>query len=68
MNEKLVKIEVRNVYGNTYYYPANENAKLFTNIAGTKTIDPNNFKYIRLLGFKIEPVQPKIAALEETVQ
>ena len=60
MNETLIKIEVKNVYGNTYYYPANENAKHFVKIAGTKTIDPNNFKYIRSLGFRIETVQPTI--------
>ena len=57
MSEKIVKVEVKSVYGTTYYYPANENAKHFAHVAGTKTIIPDHFKYIRMLGFKIEPIQ-----------
>ena len=64
MSDKIVKVEVKNVYGNTYYFPANENAKYFTLIARTKTIDQNNFKYIRMLGFKVEALQP-VVEIEE---
>lgn len=59
--EKIVKVEVREVYGNTYYHPANENAKLFTNISGTKTVAAMHMKYIRSLGFKVEFIRKPTA-------
>ena len=65
MKEKIVKVEVRQVYGNTYYHPANEAAKLFANIAGTKTIAAMHMKYIRSLGFKVEPFSKAVNDLQE---
>lgn len=55
--DMTVKVDVREVYGNTYYHPMNENAKMFASIAGTKTIAAMHMKHIRSLGFKIEAVR-----------
>lgn len=54
MSNQKVLVEVRNVYGNRRIYPANETAKLFTDIAGTRTLDPHVIRLIRKLGYEIE--------------
>ena len=64
MKENIVKVDVREVYGNTYYHPLNESAKLFARIAGTKTIVAGHMKLIRSLGFKIEAVRKPITLPE----
>jgi hypothetical protein len=55
----LVLITVRNVYGKETIYPANETARIFTSIAGKKTLDHADLKSIQALGYeiKVEPNQ-----------
>lgn len=55
---RVVMIDVRNVYGNTTIYPANEAAKLFAKIAGTKTLTNATLALAEQLGFSIEEASP----------
>jgi len=49
-----VLIELRDVYGETKAYPANEQAKLFAEMLGTKTLTHRNLCLIERLGFTIQ--------------
>ena len=57
MQQTLI-IEAKNNYGNQVFYPVNECAKLFAEIAGTKTLGLDTIKKAKLLGFAIEVKQP----------
>lgn len=52
----VVQIQIRNVYGKPTYYPANEAAQLFADIAETKTLSKGDLTKIKQLGFSIEYV------------
>ena len=47
-------IEVRSVYGNEMIYPANDAARTFAKIAGTKTLKRDTLKAAQSLGFTIK--------------
>lgn len=49
----IIDIEIRNVYGNETIYPANDTAKLFASIAGTKTLKRETLKLAEKLGFTV---------------
>lgn len=49
-----VIIEVKTVYGKENIYPANDQARLFATIAGTKTLSRSDLKAIAALGFSVE--------------
>jgi hypothetical protein len=57
MQQTLI-IEAKNNYGNQVFYPVNECAKLFAEIAGTKTLGLDTIKKAKLLGFAVEVKQP----------
>jgi capsid protein len=40
-------------YGRPVYYPVCDKAKMFANIAGTKTITSETVRHIKVLGYKI---------------
>ena len=40
-------------YGRSVYYPVCDKAKMFANIAGTKTITKETVRHIKVLGYKI---------------
>jgi hypothetical protein len=48
-----ITIEIKNVYGEDKAYPVCDKAKLFTEIAGTRTLRPADLNYIQQLGYKI---------------
>lgn len=52
----VVKVEVKNVYGNMLIYPANEKAESFCVLVGKKSLSKKDLKLIEGLGFKIEQV------------
>lgn len=56
MNTQIL-IELRDVYGETKAYPANDQAKLFAEMLGTKTLTHRNMCLIERLGFTIETKQ-----------
>jgi hypothetical protein len=58
LGNQNITVEIRDVYGVAKVYPICERAKLFTAIAGTKTMLPEDIQRIQLLGYKIA-VQPR---------
>ena len=57
MQQTLI-IEAKSNYGNQVFYPVNECAKLFAEIAGTKTLALDTIKKAKLLGFAVEVKHP----------
>jgi hypothetical protein len=57
MQQTLI-IEAKSNYGNQVFYPVNECARLFAEIAGTKTLGLDTIKKAKLLGFVVEVKQP----------
>lgn len=57
--DRVIEVEVRNVYGNTTIYPANQAAGLFAALAGKKTLSNVDLIKIQALGFVIEEVATK---------
>lgn len=51
-------IEIRSVYGNEAIYPVCDRAKLFADIAGTKTLTRRTICQMEALGFEIICKQP----------
>jgi hypothetical protein len=62
MDEKTIKIKVKQVYGKDTYYPASDNAKVFAKIAGTTTLTITTLKLIKQLGYAIQATQNNISA------
>ena len=48
-----IYVNERSVYGNTMVYPACDKAKVFANIAGTKTLTFETIAEIKNLGYDI---------------
>jgi len=55
---KVIEVNLKNVYGEVKAYPVNEAAKLFADIAGTKTLTMVALKKIQALGYEIKAVDP----------
>ena len=53
MLDNEITIQIKNVYGEDKAYPVCNKAKLFTDIAGAKTLRPCDLNYIQQLGYKI---------------
>lgn len=58
-----ITIEIKHVYGEDKAYPVCDKAKLFTDIAGTRTLRPADLNYIQALGYKITVKQPQMKGL-----
>lgn len=58
IENRIVLVDVRNVYGNEKYYPANREAELFAKINGAKTLSRQTIGWIQELGYRIE-VKPR---------
>jgi hypothetical protein len=48
-----IEVEVRDVYGQTVFYPMCNTAKLFAQIAGTKTLTTDVLNKIKELGYSV---------------
>jgi hypothetical protein len=59
MNQ-TVQLRVANNYGSQTLYPANETAKLFAHIAGTKTLTVTTVKHIMALGYTVEYIHDEV--------
>jgi hypothetical protein len=57
---QIIKLEQKQVYGNTVYYPANEAGVIFAKIANTKTLLPATLKLAKELGYTIELTTPTL--------
>lgn len=56
-----IQVEVRNVYGEQKVYPICEKAKLFAEIAGTKTLTHCALTQIEQLGYLIQAQAPAVS-------
>lgn len=55
-----ITVEVRDIYGNRVIYPLCEAARLFAQIAGTKTLTQQSIKCIKALGYSIDVKQQEV--------
>jgi len=58
--ENVIKVTVKNVYGNKTIYPACKLSDAFAAIAGTKTLTVHVLDHIKLMGFEVEVIAPNI--------
>lgn len=52
-----IRVEIKSVYGEEKIYPVCEQAKLFAQLANTKTLTPAALRLIGRLGYDIVPVK-----------
>ncbi len=57
LESKRITVKIRNVYGEDKIYPVSDQAKLFANIAGTKTLTDYTIAKIKELGYTINVAQ-----------
>lgn len=55
-----ITVRITSVYGQKTIYPVCETAKIFANIAGTKTLKSTTINSIKALGYKIIVAQEEI--------
>jgi hypothetical protein len=63
MNENqnnTIMVEVRDVYGQSKIYPVCMEAQIFAEIAGTKTLLPQDIKRIQMLGYEVKVKQREL--------
>ena len=53
-------VEVRDVYGQSKIYPVCGEAQIFAEIAGTKTLLPQDIKRIQMLGYEVKVKQREL--------
>ena len=54
---KQIKVEIKNVYGKETIYPACEQAQIFAELVGQKTLTKGDIIKIKRLGYEIEVIQ-----------
>tara|TARA_R110000744_G_scaffold153576_1_gene267992 strand:- start:1843 stop:2055 length:213 start_codon:yes stop_codon:yes gene_type:complete len=54
MDNIILTVEYKNVYGNELVYPVNAKAKAIARLAGSKTLTPQAIQIAKELGFIIE--------------
>ena len=59
LNNKLI-VQVKNIYGIDRIYPVCEKSKIFSRIAGLKTLQPTVIDEIKKLGYQIETKGEKL--------
>jgi N-glycosylase/DNA lyase len=52
-----IVVQIKHVYGNELIYPVCEQARLFADIAGTKTLSKTIVAQIKRLGYAVEVQQ-----------
>lgn len=50
---KIIEVEVKNVYGNSLIYPANDAAKALARIAGKKTLSVADLQNASAIGLEV---------------
>jgi len=56
----IIRVEVKEVYGNTLIYPVCRHAQLFADLTGKKTLTPQAVRLIKALGYEVESVAKSI--------
>ena len=52
----IIKVTIKNTYGNELIYPACDNAKLLTSLLNSKTFTQRHIDILKLLGYQFEHV------------
>lgn len=60
-----IMVEVRDVYGQTKIYPVCGEAQIFADIAGTKTLLPEDIKRIQMLGYEVKVKQRELTSVRQ---
>lgn len=63
-----ITVTVKQVYGSPVVYPVDRTARLFADIAGTKTLTLPVLQRIKILGFDIRQTHQPADALEELLK
>ena len=58
INDQIIEVEVRNVFGRSLVYPVNDNAKILASIAGAKTLSTIDLENAVKLGLNVKEVTP----------
>lgn len=53
MNQLILTVRARDVYGVKTYYPADDTARAFARIAGTKTLTLATIREAQKLGYRV---------------
>ena len=62
MTNLTIMIEIKKVCGKETIYPVCETAKLFAELANTKTLIPNAIRIIKKMGYEIQVKQQRFVA------
>lgn len=57
LGNQNITVEIKDVYGVAKVYPMCKTAQLFADIAGTKTLLPEDIKRIQILGYEVKVKQ-----------
>jgi hypothetical protein len=59
--DKVVEVELRNVYGNNLMYPVNTTARIFAKLLGVKTFNRQQVQGMRDLGYVVGHVVSEVS-------
>jgi hypothetical protein len=59
--DKIIEVEIRNVYGNDLLYPVNQTAKLFAEMLRVKTFNRHQIGIMRELGYTVGRVVAEVS-------
>lgn len=59
MNDKTLKVTVKNVFGIERIYPYCERSEVFAILTNSRTLSENAVKWIKTLGYNFEVVNTK---------
>lgn len=54
MTTKTLLVEIKNVYGNETIYPVCDDAHIFTQLTGKKTLSRTDISKIKTLGYEVQ--------------
>jgi hypothetical protein len=60
METQEITVKIDNNFGSERIYPADDNARAFARIAGTKTLTRTTIDLVKQLGFGIKVEQPEL--------
>jgi hypothetical protein len=58
--QQTLTVRTREVYGIRTFYPADDTARAFARIAGTKTLTRDTLEQIKKLGYAIEQAREEL--------
>jgi len=56
-----ITVKIKDVYGTRNIYPVCDTAKLFADVAGTKTLTPTVINLLKKSGYSINVIAPEVA-------